>query len=128
MRKRLKYFLFGLPALCMAVFLAYHYWPFGAISPYSYYRIKLGMKMEEAIQIIGLPPGTHRTIRPLGGTTSAGNHANKICQSGILEAPKEKADKFMSPRWWGDYYVIGLVLDENGLIIGKRLSKVNWDD
>src|SRR5689334_21199544 len=84
-----KWILFGLGAIILlGCFLLWHslQWPWREqIGPAPYDRINLGMAEAEVEAIIGLPPGIHRTLRPVGGITSAGNFGNTVAQSGIPE-------------------------------------------
>ena len=110
-------------SLPFLTYLAWKHWPFGAISPYSYYQIKLGMTLEEAQTIVGLPPGTHRTRRPRGGMLSQGNWGNAVREEGN-RPPEEKAEWFRFRQWWGEHYAIQIILDGNGLVVWKCLIEI----
>ena len=106
------------------------YWPRAGISRYNYRQIQLGMTDAEVEEIIGLPPGTHRTRRPVGGVMSAGNWGHTIAEAGL---PKDELHEQVRPggpvrykQWWGTYHAIGIAIDANGIVIGKYLIEIPW--
>src|SRR5262249_33425798 len=116
MAKRNRRLLWVALALLVFVWLSISYWPFGAISPFSYLRIKLGMPFDEVEAIIGLPPGTHRARQPMGGITAAGNWGDTVAQSEFRDFGSRP--QVTHRQWWGDDYAIGVFLDANGVVIG----------
>lgn len=111
-------------------FIQRDYWPRGGISRYNYRQIQLGMTDAEVEEIIGLPPGTHRTRQPIGGMTSAGNWGLTIAEAGL---PEHEMFEQVRPggalrykQWWGTYHAIGIAIDANGIVIGKYLIEIPW--
>jgi hypothetical protein len=127
--KNLKEMILGFVLSCLILApFAWHYWPFGAISPYTYYRIKLGTTFEQAEKTIGLPPGMHDG-RPRGGRIGGimSRCYSKVYEAGIQahEAEGANAGGLMRRGWWGTDYGIRLTLNAQGRVVGKSLTKIH---
>jgi hypothetical protein len=115
--------------------LVQRYWPEPGISPYNYRQIRLGMSAQDVEQVIGLPPGIHRTRQPIGGITSAGNWGHTVAEEGVpkSELPdgmqgEARAGRRVEVRqWWGTYHAIRIAGNEDGKVVGKYLIQIPWD-
>ena len=121
MTKKRWYLAVGiLTVVTVASWLIKDYRPFSAISPVSYYRIELGTPAERVEEIIGLPPGYHGPPKQFFGLTVW--PFEMMAESGVFHEPKK--DGRIQGAWWEDsHYHIHIDVDENGLVIGKRLFK-----
>jgi hypothetical protein len=110
------------------------FWPFGAISPLNYHRIRLGMASDEVERIFGLPPGVHQTRPTLPPTLAPGTIGFKEAETGLVPTveppagyvPGKGMQRLTYKQWWGDDYAIGVYLDEDGAVVGKCLISVSW--
>src|SRR5438874_11877495 len=72
---------------CVAL-VAVSFWcvrPWDPISPFTYFWIRPGMSEGAVESLIGLSPGTHQTVRRLGGIGTPGNFGSLIAESGLPE-------------------------------------------
>ncbi len=100
--------------------------PADPIGPTSYSHIHAGMTEAEVLAIVGLPPGDYS--RPRMTTKSAvqgvggwGLHPKNRLRANDL-AP-DVNDGLMRRMWWGEPYILEVVLDSNRKVVGCSLDR-----
>lgn len=100
-------------------------WVSGLFSPgpiRAYDRIQLGMTLEEASDVIGVPPGHYDGRRYPRGTTE-GPFRKIVRQSGLPEDRVQDGVKYEDWIWLE--YAISVAFDQNGKVVGYYLFELN---
>src|SRR5262249_27945398 len=120
MRRRIVWLVVGVLAAAVVGTVAFAYLtvPQPRINPGQYYQIREGMTLAEVNGIIGGPPGDYDPgswgtgswgirVRVLAGSDDFGSNAN-----------------LQQKYWSGREYEIGVLLDENGIVVDKQLTEI----
>jgi hypothetical protein len=115
----------------------YYLRPWDTINPWQYHRIRLGMSEGEVEALIGLPPGSHQSFRPIGGMVSPGQWGDMVAEYGLpaeavrqcrpngVPSAAENGRPMRLVQWWGDRHAIRVAIDESGRVVGRYLIAVD---